>query len=1037
MNQFKKYLSVSLSLIVIAVVAYFYMFNTSKLTTTTEPLAKKELPQRAQAINYEGAMVIQKMDSLAAIKAEMETNPPASGGTFDLATMAKSITAEALKAYSNSDERSLPLIAHWNVGEGEGMDPMYMMKRIEQGEHILVSWKLDPYYSNSIGNSYYEESIKKAASLGLPLVFVLPAPESALTKDSYYKGLSKEENPNVVNKQGEILNKLSPFAPNSLWKEVGKEWSSTSLMAQIQEWYPNPPLVLFVSKDEAAKLSWSELAESSRYTKEYPSGQNDNYKRILIGGQWIEKYSQMHDGFKQGFSKSAWKNNVKFMSYNNFSQNLGKTSEWIKDSTITNYYMNVWPLTSDGVTLNFDLSGSKNDSTANAPHVTANNLPFMINEAKVLNPNFSYQLNLDDNSKITDPTRYRGLAQFALWFLRPSTIRQASAETTTELQEPLFQELSDSVELIHYNPQLADFWKNGTLVKSGTSDLNASIPEQYKNAPRWFLLDTDANPKRSWSDNTNIKVWAFALVKGKAPNRAWLVYTQSPEGNRTDVTVSVPGYKDVLLNTTEEGSFYSISESKSEIIALGNTTENTTENNIQKATPIFPTAKGPIDNITGGQGGKIIEVTNLNPSGPGSLRYAVESKGRRIIIFKVSGVIDLQGSNLEIKNPNITILGQTAPEGGITIANTTFIMEANNVILQYLSIRSAREIGNRDSLGFKDGGFDIIVDHCSISWATDENIGIWTHDIPAHNIVFSSNLVADALSLGGKHNMAVLAGSPTNAEEMHDIVFYRNVFANASHRMPEVKIKSTKIINNIMYHWRFRGITLSGGINADIIGNHFIAGPTPSKWEYQPITIRTDEYLLSKGENNQGFGPTGPASVYIKNNIFTTNNKADSGLETSSNPLDDNWNLITSVESVNIHIDKKYERQNPMNAYKIPLSIQPILSAQASILQEAGNSMRINKYGKLILNRGPIDTKIIEEVENDSGTLKSTLSDVGGFPVIQSKNGYLDTDGDGISDTWEEHYGLNPNDPQDALLNSGIKGYNNLEAFIYGLKPIN
>jgi hypothetical protein len=170
----------------------------------------------------------------------------------------------------------------------------------------------------------------------------------------------------------------------------------------------------------------------------------------------------------------------------------------------------------------------------------------MLDEAKQTNPNFNIELSIDANEKIEDPQRYRGYTQFALWFLRPSIIRQTTSKTSKDEINPLFQEVIDSVELINYNDILADFWQNGKLVQNGTSPLDKNIPSQYKNTPRWFLLDTDSEEK----------VWAFALVKGEKPNREWLVYVQSPDGNKTDVTVTIPKYKDILIDGTQNGSFY-------------------------------------------------------------------------------------------------------------------------------------------------------------------------------------------------------------------------------------------------------------------------------------------------------------------------------------------------------------------------------------------------------------------------------------------------------------------------------------------------
>ena len=586
-NLAKKYLLLGLS-VTLLIIATLFFFEQKTTTTPIEIATKK--PTKLLPINYDGHIILDDADTVTA-------------GTVDLAAMAQSITTEALKAFLDSNEHSLPLLSHWNVGIPEltdAMNPMYMIDRIEQGEHILVSWKLDPYYADTIGSSYYEESIKKAAELQLPLVFIFPSPESALTKDSYYKSLPKEDNPNVIDANNNTLDKLSPFGPDERWSEVGNQWSTTTLMNQLQEWYPNPPLVIFISEDEADKLSWNEVSIASRYWECYsecsPEMKDDNYKRTLVGGKWIEKYRQMQNGFKEGFTKAAWKDNIKFISYNKLSDNFGKSTNWIDNATVTNQYVNLWPLTTDGTTIDFDLSDTKSDVTANAPHVLANNLDFMLKEAKRGNSDFAYQLSINDDSKITDVTRYRGLTQFALWFLRPNFIRQQSSVATRTELEPMFEEVVNSVELIHYNPHIAEFWKNGELVKSGDSYLNENIPEQYQNDPRWFLLDVDVNPEKPWTDSTEIKTWAFAIVKGEVPNREWLIYTQSPEGDMSNSTISIPAYNDVLIDSSVNGNFYILSENDTQVNIIETRTTNETLS-IPSAITDFAASDGEIGKV--------------------------------------------------------------------------------------------------------------------------------------------------------------------------------------------------------------------------------------------------------------------------------------------------------------------------------------------------------------------------------------------------------------------------------------------------------
>ncbi len=132
----------------------------------------------------------------------------------------------------------------------------------------------------------------------------------------------------------------------------------------------------------------------------------------------------------------------------------------------------------------------------------------------------------------------------------------------------------------------------------------------------------------------------------------------------------------------------------------------------------------------GGAGGRILRVTTLDDSGPGSLRAAIEADGARMVVFEMGGVIDMRGQELRIKNPFITIAGQTAPNPGITIIKAAMNIATHDVIIQHLMIRpgefgrTKKSGGDQDGISTVRGARDVIVDHCSLSWATDENLSI-------------------------------------------------------------------------------------------------------------------------------------------------------------------------------------------------------------------------------------------------------------------------------------------------------------------------
>ena len=931
-NLAKKYLLLGLS-VTLLIVATLFFFEQKTTTTTPIEVATKK-PTKLLPINYDGHIILDDADTVTA-------------GTVDLAAMAQSITTEALKAFLDSDEHSLPLLSHWNVGIPEltdAMNPMYMIGRIEQGEHILVSWKLDPYYADTIGSSYYEESIKKAAELQLPLVFILPSPESALTKDSYYKGLPIEDNPNVVDANNNILDKLSPFGPDDKWKEVGSHWSNTALMDNLQTWYPNPPLVIFISEDEAEKLSWNELASSSRFSQQYPIDKDDHFKRILVGAKWIEKYRQLQNGFKEGFTETAWKNNAKFINYNKFSGNFGKSADWIENATVTNQYTDVWPLTADGVTVDFDLTDSKNDTTANAPHVLANNFNFMLKEAKRVNSNFAYQLSINDDSKITDPTRYRGLTQFSLWFLRPNIIRQKSSAITRAELEPMFKEVADSVELIHYNSQIAEFWKNGKIVSNGDSYLNLNIPEQYKDDPRWFLLDADVNPPKPWSDSMNINVWTFAIVKGEAPNREWLIYTQSPEANLNNVTIAIPGYEDVLVDSNQDGNFYILSE-------------NMNQANIVQ-TNIVPTINTESQNII--VGAREVNSTDISlatkfasPTGTGD--GTIDNPYSILDAFnslEAGDVLFLRGGTYLVGDTGIRITSKIGTEENPIIVESypgeTAILDGKNRTPQdvidglyptslgfYLNLSKYIHVRKLEVTGMSQDGLFIKGSHNKVEGCKIHGnflTGLHTLDrafyitpyYDGYNIITDNFIYnnSDAGIIDAAHNDGDNADGISISSGRDNVISHNTIYANSDDGIDTWKSNNTLVEYNLVYDsgkgikGNGNGIKMGGNIHTDITSEDDNGKGTKAFYNIS-YENRGDGFDQNAGRdvvvkyntafNNGGFGYNftrgdtyGPVS--ISDNIAKDNSNGFDTAADHESRSNNSWNIGGIVEFISTSV---------------------------------------------------------------------------------------------------------------------------------------
>ncbi|HZW15762.1 MAG TPA: pectate lyase [Brevundimonas sp.] len=236
----------------------------------------------------------------------------------------------------------------------------------------------------------------------------------------------------------------------------------------------------------------------------------------------------------------------------------------------------------------------------------------------------------------------------------------------------------------------------------------------------------------------------------------------------------------------------------------------------EAALPAFPGALGWASRTPGGRGGQIIRVTNLNSEGPGSLRAAIEAEGPRIVVFEVGGVIDLGKKTLKLQNPFITIAGQTAPSPGVTLIRGGLDITAHDVIVQHIRIRPGSAGGewmsgwDEDSIATV-GAYNVIIDHCSLTWATDENLSAsgprFTGSTPeewrqgtSHAITFSNNLIGESLAYSthskGEHSKGSLIH-----DNVTELLIVGNLYAHNYERSPLFKggVHGV-IVNNLIYN---------------------------------------------------------------------------------------------------------------------------------------------------------------------------------------------------------------------------------------------
>ncbi len=430
----------------------------------------------------------------------------------------------------------------------------------------------------------------------------------------------------------------------------------------------------------------------------------------------------------------------------------------------------------------------------------------------------------------------------------------------------------------------------------------------------------------------------------------------------------------------------------------------------------FPGAEGYGKHTVGGRGGRVIKVTNLNDSGPGSLRDAVESKGARIVTFDVDGTIELR-SPLRINNDSITIAGQTSPGEGICLKDYPLSINASEVIVRYIRVRP----GDRyrlDSDGIGGGRYgqrNVILDHCSVSWSIDECLSIYKTE----NLTVQWCLVAHSLNTSvhtkGSHGFGGIWGG-------YKATFHHNLLANHASRNPRFSsVDGTKWVdfrNNAVYNWGFK-TAYGGGHHGEInmVANYYKPGPASEHTRLLDVADDgTGRYYLSgnvmegdnevTADNSRGVSDR-PGKPYMRHRRSAS---PSSGISPSAMPQ-------PGETAVSCLVDAPF----PYDA----IAEDTPAVAFNRVLDNAGCSFARDSY----------DSDIIRQVregkgENGRNGIIDSPDDVGGWPTLRKGTPQPDNDGDGMPDQWETSHRLDPNDPSDATAHTLDPAYTNIEVYI-------
>jgi len=434
----------------------------------------------------------------------------------------------------------------------------------------------------------------------------------------------------------------------------------------------------------------------------------------------------------------------------------------------------------------------------------------------------------------------------------------------------------------------------------------------------------------------------------------------------------------------------------------------------------FPTAEGYGKYTVGGRGGKVYEVTNLNDSGEGSLRAAVQAKGPRTVVFKVSGTIDLK-SDLRIKNPNITIAGQTAPGDGIALKRYPLMISADEVIIRYIRVRFGDESGQDSDAISSRYTKNIILDHVSASWSVDETVSIYH----CENVTVQWCLISESMfnsnHVKSTHGFGGIWGSNYST-------YHHNLLAHHTSRNPRFAsgCGNTDYRNNVLYNWGYqscyggekqqKGNAKFNFSNINMVANYYKPGPATRPGEVS--------HRIANPSTRDGAPDSG--KWYIADNV----------VEGNATVTADNWNGGVQPPQFAFKLDEPWP--------SMAINQQTAEEAYKSVLENAGATLP---------KRDAVDARIVDETHNGYATYEGltykqknpvpdkskkcgiidSQTDVGGWPELKSATAPTDTDHDGMPDEWEIRKGLDPKNAADRN-NVAADGYTMLEKYLNSIE---
>lgn len=426
----------------------------------------------------------------------------------------------------------------------------------------------------------------------------------------------------------------------------------------------------------------------------------------------------------------------------------------------------------------------------------------------------------------------------------------------------------------------------------------------------------------------------------------------------------------------------------------------------------FPGAEGYGRFTSGGRGGTVYAVTNLNDSGTGSLRDAINKHGKRTIVFRVTGNIRLD-RQLDIENGDLTIAGQTAPGGGIVISGEQVTLDANNVIIRFVRFRlgDSNEV-EADAMSSRFGE-NIIIDHCTFSWGVDEVLSMYRNK----NTTFQWNIVSESMNRSahskGDHGYGGIWGGDRAS-------FHHNLIAHHKSRNPRMNgaryegnwNEQVDFRNNVIYNWGENSVY--GAEPSEVDGNKAKYNMVANYYKYGPATgVAGKKYRIITPDSQ---GSYGYSRFHITDNFVF-------GFE---DVTADNWDGgvqgVSDEVLIEIRVDEPFE-YHMESEHTAPEALEYVL----------------RNAGVVYPFRDSVDERLAVEVATGTATyggdsygrgIIDSQDDVGGYPELPDGTAPDDSDGDGMPDDWETENEFDPNDGSDGAEDADGDGYTNLEEYL-------